>query len=108
MTDTSSISAINKILKEERESRARIEACRHQAEKIIENGRYQARRISNRADERIGIVHARTDLGIARQLAELKQQMATLSGEPVFTRQDDPRLLAAIEALADELVGDAG
>ena len=91
MADSSSISAINKVLHEEQESRARIEACRQEAESIIENGRHQARRIGNRADQRIGIVQARTDLGIARQRAELKQRMAALSAEPAITARRPAR-----------------
>jgi vacuolar-type H+-ATPase subunit H len=106
MTNASLISEINKVLHEERESRARIEACRHEAEKIVENGRYHARRISDRADERIGIVQARTDLCVDAQLAELKQQIAALSDGSVTIDQADPQLLVAIEALINQLVGE--
>jgi len=106
MTDAPSISAINKVLHEELESRARIEVCRHEAEKIIENGRHHARRISNRADDWIGVVQARTDLGVAMRLAEVKRKIPALSGEPTPIEQTAPRLLAAIEELTNDLVGD--
>lgn len=106
MTDASSIAEINRVLHEERESRARIEACRQKADEIIENGRHQARRISNRADERIGIVQARTDLCIDARLAEVRQQIAALSDDAVATDRADPQLRAAIEALTNELVGE--
>jgi len=106
MTDTSSISAINKVLQAENESRGKIELCRKQAEEIVENGRYQARRISNRVDERISIVHARTKLNIDSRLAELKQEMASLSRESVLDKKVNDQLIVAIEVLVDELVGD--
>ncbi len=107
MTDTSAISAINKVLQAENDIREKIELCRQQAEEIVENGRYQARRISNRVDDRISIVHARTTLNIDRRLAELKQEMASLAREPVLDKKENDELSVAIETLVDELVGDS-
>jgi len=57
-------------------------------------------------DERISIVHARTKLNIDSRLAELKQEMASLSRESVLDKKVNDQLIVAIEMLVDELVGD--
>ena len=107
MTEKSPISSINRVLKAEAKSRDDIAKCQKQALKIIENGRNQARKISLRADERIGAIHARADLGIASNLAELSQKMTALSGERVIDEKESNRLQSAIEILAQEMVGDS-
>ncbi|MCW8963390.1 MAG: hypothetical protein OQL16_06290 [Gammaproteobacteria bacterium] len=105
MTDSPSITAINKVLQAEGKSKEEVENCRQQAADIIESGRNQARRITNRADDRISTIHAKADLSINRRLAELQQEMASLSGESVLDEKAHDRLQAAVESLLNEMVG---
>ena len=107
MSDTPSISAINRVLQAEGKSKEDVEDCRRQAKDIIESGRNQARQITNRVDERISAIHARADLSIDRRLAELRQEMASLSGEPELDEKARIRLQMAVESLLDEMVGES-
>ena len=106
MSDTPSISAINRVLQAEGKSKEDVETCRQQAKEIVESGRNQARQITSRADERISVIHARADLSIDRKLAELRQEMASLSREPELDEKAHIRLQMAVESLLDEMVGE--
>jgi vacuolar-type H+-ATPase subunit H len=97
MSDTPSISAINRVLEAEGKSKEDVDACRQQAKEIVESGRNQARQITSRADDRISTVHARADLSIDRRLAELRQEMASLAEEPALDNKARDRLQGAVE-----------
>ena len=105
MTEHSPNSSINRVLQAEVRSRGNIAECRKQALDIVESGRNQARRINLRVDERITAIHARADLSIENKLAELKQEMAALSGEVIFDEKERNRLQTAIESLVQDMVG---
>lgn len=105
MTESPSITAINKVLQAEGNSKEDVENCRQQAAEIVEGGRNQARRITSRADDRISTIHAKADLSIDRRLAELRQEMASLSQESVLDEKAHIRLQAAIELLLPEMIG---
>ena len=99
------ISAINEVLEAEKNNLERIADCKEQAEKIIEEGRLKARSIVKRGDERISSLHARADLYIERRIAELKQEMASLSSHTEIDDDDREKLQRAVSLLTDELVG---
>jgi vacuolar-type H+-ATPase subunit H len=106
-SETSTISAINHVLKAEADSKKDIANCSQQAIQIIENGRTRARRITNRGDERITRVHAMADQAIESRLSELRQQVASLSSDIVFDEKERAHLKQVVDALVDEMVGTA-
>jgi len=99
------ISAINEVLEAEKSNLQKIADCKTEAEQIIEAGRLKARSIINRGDERISSLQARAELSIERRLAELKQEMASLSAHAEIDENDRQKLHLAVSLLTDELVG---
>jgi vacuolar-type H+-ATPase subunit H len=107
MTATTPDTAIERILEAEQDARQAVETCQRQADGLLDEGLARARRVTDRADERIGLIHARADAGIDRALARLEEQLETLAGRPAVDEADWQRLDGAVEALIRELVGEA-
>lgn len=106
MKATTPDTAIERILEAEQEAREAVEACRRRADELVDQGLVGARRIADRADERIGLVHARADAGIERALARIEQELETLAEQPAVDDADWRRLDEAVDALVRELLGE--
>jgi F0F1-type ATP synthase membrane subunit b/b' len=106
MNNNSSISAINEVLIAEQQNKSAITVCKQQADNIIEDARMKARRINERADERITNVHKIADSSIQAQVSKLNLQMASLHSQYKLDENDHEKLNNAIAMLVQELVGD--
>jgi hypothetical protein len=100
--------AINRVLEAEAVALQAVEACRREAQGIVDGGRRASRRIVERADARIARVHAVTDRLLARRLAEIQAESARLSGRDLFEEADLARVRDALPQLAAELTGGEG
>lgn len=96
--------AFNRILAAEAEAREAVADCRSQAARLLGEAEAQARRIGDRTDRRLKLVHGIADRAVSRALAELPPLTDGLAADSLdaSTRQ---RLRATIVQLADEIIG---
>ena len=97
--------AIHRVLEAEQVAIAEVSACRRQALGILQEARSRMRSKANRTDRRINRIHTLCDAAIARELASIAAESATLTGRAELT----PRLLGqldgALARLVDEMLG---
>lgn len=96
--------AFNRVLAAEAAARERVEACRGEAERLVARAEKRTRQITSRADDRVLAVQRIAEAGLGRALAELPG----VASETPCVEPDsltDTRLIRAVEALADEMIG---
>ena len=95
--------AIDDVLVAETAAKQAIEACRKEAEAIVEAAREDARRIGRLANARVSKIHARCDELVAEKIRQVRE---TAREEAVRTELNDAdrKLLSqAVESLAVRL-----
>jgi hypothetical protein len=103
--DDDTHSAIYRVLEAERTARGEIQGARGQALTILREARARARVSGRRADRHICHAHALCDAALARTLAALAADAATLATPPSLTGELERRLETALDQLLDELTG---
>jgi len=96
--------AMNRVLEAERGAEQAVEACGHDAMKIVQAAQQQAKRIARRANERLAICHVRCNAKITREIRQRERAAAGQRGEASY-RLDEAALTAVVEALALALTG---
>lgn len=71
---TSAASAINRVLEAEGKARHAVQSCSRDAETMLLEARATAKRIVERADRRIGLIHHRTTAALDKTTAELERE----------------------------------
>lgn len=96
--------AINHVLAAERDARQVVDECRAEGARILAAAEERARSISQRTEKRIKAAHLIADRQVARALAELRggPSLSTDNGKAV---PESERLLGAVDALVDEIIG---
>lgn len=95
--------AIDEVLVAETAARQAMEACRKEAEDVLEAAREDARAIARIANARVSKLHSRCDALLAARTAEIR---ATATQEAVRTELNDPDrdlLAQAVARLAARL-----
>lgn len=99
--------AFNRILAAEAEARAAVADCHTEAARLLGEAEADARRIAERTDQRLKLVHGIADRAVSQALAELPQ----LTDGPPADSLDAAsleRLQATVEQLVDEIIGARG
>lgn len=95
--------AIDEVLVAETAARQAMEACRQQAEAILEAARDDARRINRLANERVSKLHKRCDELTAARIAEIRAAARTDAVRTELNAADRDLLATAVERLAARL-----
>lgn len=98
--------AMNRVLQAERDAAQVIDACRRDALAIRQTAQQRARRIAERANERLAICHMRSNSKLRHTLREQERSAASQTGESTYTL-DAVALTAVVEALARDLTAPA-
>lgn len=102
---TTTDEAINAVLRAERDARAAVEACGEEAEQVLAEARQEARRIARRTESRISRLHNRCAADMHRRVeAMLRPERSPANSIPATS--EDEILQAAVDLLADELIGE--
>jgi hypothetical protein len=96
--------AFNRILAAEAEARAAVADCQAQAAQRLADAEARARRIAERTDQRLKLVHDTADRAVTAALAQLPPLTDAHPAEALDTAAQ-ARLRATIAALADEIIG---
>jgi len=97
--------AIDRVLEVERAAQAAVAECKTTGQALLEQARQQRRNILQRAHDRIVALHTRAARAFEQRVAQVRDQHGR-PGAGAFAQRDDPaRLRAAIEKLADRLIG---
>ena len=105
MAEEQTDDAINRVLAREQEACEAVERCREKARAVLNAARGKARRIVERADERIAHIRARTDLSVERFLAPLRAEAQAYDGAPPVSEADTARLDRLAHRVAEQLTG---
>ena len=97
--------AIAHVLAAERDARAAIAAAEGEAEALRAATRSQEKRIAEHAAKRIAAIRVGMAEKLARRLAALEAEAVAPDPEAVRDEAARARLDAAVERLADELIG---
>jgi vacuolar-type H+-ATPase subunit H len=95
--------AIDEVLVAETAAREAMEACRKEAEDILEAAREQARHINRRTSARISRLHARCDELVAARIAALGAAAREEAIRGELTAADRDLLARAVDRLAARL-----
>ena len=103
--------AFNRVLAAEAQAREQVESCRREAAAILTAAEAQARRIAQRADQRLQRAHRIADAGVERALAELRttplEAPSPQLGDDALSRIDRAIATLITEILGPEEVGRA-
>lgn len=102
------VEATNRVLEAEQTTRQAMADCDRQAEALLREGRERARRIAQRAEQRIQQWHLANDRRAAERLAELEQRAQAILDEPLDTPELPAEWQAVLEQLANELLAPTG
>lgn len=100
--------AIDRVLEAERKAIEAVEDCRHQAKAEIAAARDEARRILERADTRIGALHARCLERVAQTIGALEAETQAVPLAPPLAPGRDGRVEKVLRRLAAEISGANG
>lgn len=92
--------AIDEVLVAETAAREAMEACRQQAESVLEAARDDARRIARIANQRVSRLHARCDQLVADRINEIRRAAGEDAVRAELNAADREELAAAVERLA--------
>lgn len=102
---TTTDEAMNAVLRAERDARAAVDACSDAAEGVLAEARQQARHLAQRTEARISRLHNRCAADAHRRVeAMLRAERAP--GDSIPSASEDEILQAAVNLLADELIGE--
>ncbi len=97
--------AIDRVLEAERLAQAAVASCETQGRESVERARQRRRIILERAQQRIVALHTRAARTIERRVAQVNEQHGKAVAGGMAQDADHARLQAAIETLADRLIG---
>jgi hypothetical protein len=97
--------AIGRVLSAEQTARDAVAACARDADTIRQSARARARRIAERAAERVAAVHRWTEAKIRSRVDDLNRERVALM-RPAASPQDEPaRIARALDCLVEEVSG---
>lgn len=97
--------AINRVLEAERSAEDAIVVCRGEALGILREARNQARRITNRSEQRVRLVHQLSDQSMERALTAFRAESEVLKAPVHLTPELEQALDQALEQLVLEITG---
>lgn len=97
--------AIDCVLELERAAQSAIAECEKQGQELLEHARQERRNILQRAQDRVVALHTRAAHAFDQRAAQAREQHARPPASVFAQRNDPDRLRAAIEKLADRLIG---
>lgn len=95
--------AIDEVLVAETAAREAMEACRQEAESVLDAAREDARRIARVANQRVSKLHARCDQLVAERIDEIRGAAGDDPARAALDAGDREKLAAAVERLAARL-----
>ena len=95
--------AMDEVLVAETATRQAMEACRKEAEEILEAAREDARRITRIANSRVSKLHARCDQLVNSRVAEIRAAAREEAVRTELHAADRELLAAAVDRLAARL-----
>jgi hypothetical protein len=102
---TGSHDAIRRVLEAEAEVRGKIEACRAELSTVLAAEQARARRVDQRASERVSRLHVWSEERSEAMAAELRDRARAEAPRAKPDAADRERLQKAVDALADHLLG---
>ena len=96
--------AIRRVLEAEAEVRGKIEACRTELSTVLTAEQARARRVDQRASERISRLHVWSEEHSETLAAELRERARAEAPRAKPDAADRKRLQKAVDALADRLL----
>jgi vacuolar-type H+-ATPase subunit H len=97
--------AINRVLQAERDAREAMLECDRQTDQALREARERARRIRERAEERIQHWYLNSDQRTAARLRDLDEQAQALRADPPEPSGLTREWQLAVQELTDELIG---
>lgn len=97
---TSAASAINRVLEAEGKARHAVQNCSRDAETMLREARATAKRIVERADRRIGLIHHRTTAALDKTTAELEREQQLKINQFDSSVVDMKTVRAVVEEIA--------
>jgi vacuolar-type H+-ATPase subunit H len=97
--------AVDRVLEVERAAQAAIAECETKSQALLEQARQQRRNILQRAHDRVVALHTRAAHALEQRIAQVREQHARPVAGTIAQCDDPARLRAAIEKLADRLIG---
>ncbi len=99
--------AIGRVLGAEADVRRKLEACRSELSAALTAEQARARRIDQRASERVSRLHVRCEERTGELAAELRARASAEAPRIKPDTADRERLQSAVDALADHLIDSA-
>jgi len=100
-TATSAESAMHQVLEAEDKARQAVQNCSRDADIILQDARATAKRIVERADQRIGLIHHRTSAALAATTGELAREQQ----RKVSTFDSSAVDMDAVAAVVEQITG---
>lgn len=100
--------AIDRVLDAERSAQFAISDCEKQGQEALERARQQRRAILERAQQRIVALHTRAARALEQRVVQARQPQERPVAGTIAPEIDHTRVQAAIDALADRLIGIGG
>lgn len=107
-TTTSAERAMHQVLTAEERARQAVRNCSQEAEVILRDARATAKRIVERADQRIGFIRHRTSAALATTIGELERDQLRQASTFDSSAVDMDAVAAAVEQLAERLTCGGG
>lgn len=105
LPELDAVGAINRVLEAEHDACEAMRECDMQAEAVLREAREKARRIGQRAEQRIQLWYLTSDRRAAKRLNELDNRAQAFEGDPPESAELSAEWRRAVERLADELIG---
>jgi vacuolar-type H+-ATPase subunit H len=99
------VGAINRVLEAEQMAREAMQECDRQAEAMLRDARERARRIGQRAEQRIQLWYLNSDRRAEQRLSDLDRQAQACKDDPLEPTTLSAEWRRTVEWLADELIG---
>jgi uncharacterized membrane protein YccC len=100
--------AMDRVLEAERLARSAIAECEKQCHESLEQARRERRAVLERAQQRIITLHTRAARALEQRVAQIRKPRGPAAGAGIGQHPDRVQLQAAIEHLADRLIGPGG
>jgi hypothetical protein len=97
--------AMDGVLEAERLARGAIAECETQCQESLERARQERRAVLERAQQRIVTLHTRAARALEQRVAQLRKPRGPAADAGSGQHHDRVQLQAAIERLADRLIG---
>ena len=104
---TTAESAMHQVLEAEQQARQAVSNGAQEADTILLDARAAAKRIVERADHRIGLIHHRTSAALTATIGELERDQMRQASTFDSSAVDMDAVAAAVEQLAEQLTSDS-